>query len=194
MGIAGGSTQEVRARRMIVDHTRAALLAGLEGVKPGRDGRESVVRRLIRRAARQGRLLGIDTPFLSDASSILGMVIGGPGTRTVGCLGAAEVDRHGSLNSTELAGGRFLVGSGGANDVASRATACVSSEAISCGRRSIAARIEALASASISRTAPRSLSKMSSIRAGSNSDVVGRLLITRVFGKSAVTRLDRNGL
>jgi acyl CoA:acetate/3-ketoacid CoA transferase beta subunit len=29
------------------------------------------------------------------------------------------------LNSTQLAGGRFLVGSGGANDVASRATACV---------------------------------------------------------------------
>jgi acyl CoA:acetate/3-ketoacid CoA transferase alpha subunit/acyl CoA:acetate/3-ketoacid CoA transferase beta subunit len=65
------------------------------------------------------------TPYLSDASSVLGMVIGGPGTTTVGCLGAAEVDRHGCLNSTELAGGRFLVGSGGANDVASRATACV---------------------------------------------------------------------
>jgi acyl CoA:acetate/3-ketoacid CoA transferase alpha subunit/acyl CoA:acetate/3-ketoacid CoA transferase beta subunit len=65
------------------------------------------------------------TPYLSDASSVLGMVIGGPGTRTVGCLGAAEVDRSGCLNSTELAGGRFLVGSGGANDVASRATACV---------------------------------------------------------------------
>jgi acyl CoA:acetate/3-ketoacid CoA transferase alpha subunit/acyl CoA:acetate/3-ketoacid CoA transferase beta subunit len=65
------------------------------------------------------------TPYLSDASAVLGMVIGGPGTTTVGCLGAAEVDRNGSLNSTELAGGRFLVGSGGANDVASRATACV---------------------------------------------------------------------
>jgi acyl CoA:acetate/3-ketoacid CoA transferase alpha subunit/acyl CoA:acetate/3-ketoacid CoA transferase beta subunit len=65
------------------------------------------------------------TPFLSDASSVLGMVIGGPGTITVGCLGAAEVDRDGNLNSTELAAGRFLVGSGGANDVASRATACV---------------------------------------------------------------------
>ena len=65
------------------------------------------------------------TPYLSDASSVLGMVIGGPGTRTVGCLGAAEVDRQGRLNSTELAGGRFLVGSGGANDVASRANACV---------------------------------------------------------------------
>ncbi len=65
------------------------------------------------------------TPYLSDASAVLGMVIGGPGTTTVGCLGAAEVDRAGSLNSTQLAGGRFLVGSGGANDVASRATACV---------------------------------------------------------------------
>ena len=65
------------------------------------------------------------TPYLSDASSVLGMVIGGPGTTTVGCLGAAEVDRHGNLNSTQLASGRFLVGSGGANDVASRATACV---------------------------------------------------------------------
>lgn len=65
------------------------------------------------------------TPFLSDASTVLGMVVGGPGTTVVGCLGAAEVDRHGNLNSTQLAGGRFLVGSGGANDVASRAAACV---------------------------------------------------------------------
>ena len=65
------------------------------------------------------------TPFLSDASTVLGMVIGGPGTVTVGCLGAAEVDRAGNLNSTQLGNGRFLVGSGGANDVASRATACV---------------------------------------------------------------------
>ena len=36
------------------------------------------------------------TPYLSDASAVLGMVIGGPGTTTVGCLGAAEVDRDGS--------------------------------------------------------------------------------------------------
>ena len=65
------------------------------------------------------------TPYLSDASTVLGMVVGGPGTTVIGCLGAAEVDQHGNLNSTELAGGRFLVGSGGANDVASRAAACV---------------------------------------------------------------------
>jgi acyl CoA:acetate/3-ketoacid CoA transferase alpha subunit/acyl CoA:acetate/3-ketoacid CoA transferase beta subunit len=65
------------------------------------------------------------TPLLADASTVLGMVVGGPGTRTVACLGAAQVDREGNLNSTSIPGGPFLVGSGGANDVASRATACV---------------------------------------------------------------------
>ncbi|HUC38387.1 MAG TPA: CoA-transferase [Acidimicrobiales bacterium] len=65
------------------------------------------------------------TPMLSDTSTVLGMVVGGPGTRTVACLGAAQVDAQGNLNSTLLPGGPFLVGSGGANDVASRAEGCV---------------------------------------------------------------------
>jgi alanyl-tRNA synthetase len=60
------TVQSIRARRMIVDHTRAVLFAGLAGVLPGRDGRGSVVRRLVRRAARQGRVLGITRPFLSE--------------------------------------------------------------------------------------------------------------------------------
>ncbi len=59
-------TPEVRARRVIVDHVRAALFAGLAGVLPGRDGCASVVRRLIRRAARQGHLLGLQQPFLNE--------------------------------------------------------------------------------------------------------------------------------
>ena len=58
--------QSLRARHMIVDHIRAVLLAGLAGVLPGRDGRNSVVRRLIRRAARQGQVLGITRPFLGE--------------------------------------------------------------------------------------------------------------------------------
>jgi acyl CoA:acetate/3-ketoacid CoA transferase alpha subunit/acyl CoA:acetate/3-ketoacid CoA transferase beta subunit len=64
-------------------------------------------------------------PVLADASTVLGMVVGGPGTRTIACLGAAQIDRDGNLNSTHIPGGPFLVGSGGANDVASRAEACV---------------------------------------------------------------------
>ena len=65
------------------------------------------------------------SPLLADASTVLGMVVGGPGTCTIACLGAAQVDREGNLNSTLIPGGPFLVGSGGANDVASRAAACV---------------------------------------------------------------------
>ncbi len=65
------------------------------------------------------------TPLLADAGAVLGMIVGGPGTRTIGCLGAAEVDSEGNLNSTLVPDGPFLVGSGGANDVASRADGCV---------------------------------------------------------------------
>ena len=65
------------------------------------------------------------TSMLSDAQTVLGLVVGGSGTKVVGCLGAAQVDSDGNLNSTDIPGGPFLVGSGGANDVASRAAACV---------------------------------------------------------------------
>jgi alanyl-tRNA synthetase len=55
-----------RARRMLVDHVRAALFIWLAGVTPDRDGRGSVLRRMIRRAALQGRLLGVERPFLGE--------------------------------------------------------------------------------------------------------------------------------
>ncbi|MBA2326000.1 MAG: glutaconate CoA-transferase [Actinobacteria bacterium] len=57
--------------------------------------------------------------MLGDAAMVLGALVGGPGTTTVACLGGAEVDRSGNINSTRLDDGRFLVGSGGGNDVAS---------------------------------------------------------------------------
>ncbi len=60
--------------------------------------------------------------MLGDAAMVLGTLVGGAGTTTVGCLGGAQVDRHGNVNSTRIEPKPFLVGSGGGNDVASTAT------------------------------------------------------------------------
>jgi len=60
--------------------------------------------------------------MLGDAAMVLGALVGGAGTRTIGCLGGAQIDRHGNINSTLIPDGPFLVGSGGGNDVASVAT------------------------------------------------------------------------
>ncbi len=59
--------------------------------------------------------------MLSDSEQILGMMSGSPGTTLLACLGAAQIDRFGNINSTVIPGRSFLVGSGGGNDVASRA-------------------------------------------------------------------------
>ncbi len=63
--------------------------------------------------------------MLADASQVLGLIVGGPGTTTIGCLGAAEVDKLANISSTRSASRGFLVGSGGGNDVASRAAESV---------------------------------------------------------------------
>jgi acyl CoA:acetate/3-ketoacid CoA transferase alpha subunit len=63
--------------------------------------------------------------MLGDAGLVLGTMVGGPGTTTVACLGGAQVDRVGNINSTLVPGGPFLVGSGGGNDVASVAAEAI---------------------------------------------------------------------
>ena len=60
--------------------------------------------------------------MLGDAGMVLGALVGGTGTRSIGCLGGAQIDRFGNINSTLIPEGPFLVGSGGGNDVASVAT------------------------------------------------------------------------
>ena len=63
---SGDTPARQRARRVIADSVRSALYIGLAGVVPRPDGRGYVIRRLIRRAARHGRVLGLEQPFLGD--------------------------------------------------------------------------------------------------------------------------------
>jgi alanyl-tRNA synthetase len=65
----GDTPARQRARRVIVDAVRSALYISLAGVVPQPDGRGYVIRRLIRRAARHGRILGLEQPFLGELVS-----------------------------------------------------------------------------------------------------------------------------
>lgn len=59
---------------------------------------------------------------LTDVSMLLGTMVSGAHNRCLGALGAALIDRFGNIGSTYDNDGGFIVGSGGANDIASAAS------------------------------------------------------------------------
>jgi len=72
----GERQAELVGYRILADHARAlAFLIG-DGVLPGNEGRNYVVRLILRRAARHGKLLGFDGPFLAPLAELVIEIMG----------------------------------------------------------------------------------------------------------------------
>lgn len=79
-GIAGkkyGEQEDVDvALKVIADHVRTVVFAIGDGALPSNEGRGYVIRRLLRRAVRYGKVLGIHEPFMYQLPPVVGQIMG----------------------------------------------------------------------------------------------------------------------
>ena len=76
-GIANRRQPELEAHfKIIADHIRTVAFAIGDGVLPGNEGRSYIIRRLLRRAVRSGRRLGIEKPFLHGLTVVVADIMG----------------------------------------------------------------------------------------------------------------------
>ncbi|HVC79099.1 MAG TPA: alanine--tRNA ligase [Chloroflexota bacterium] len=82
MALAGGDEAHYRAHqvayRAVADHTRACAFLIADGILPGNGNRSYVLRRILRRAAYQGRTIGLTKPFLAQTAAVLIEMMGDP--------------------------------------------------------------------------------------------------------------------
>ncbi|NGM82931.1 alanine--tRNA ligase [Paenibacillus sp. 7124] len=64
------------ALKVIADHIRTVTFAVGDGVLPSNEGRGYIIRRLLRRAVRYGKTLGLDRPFMYELTSVVGDIMG----------------------------------------------------------------------------------------------------------------------
>jgi alanyl-tRNA synthetase len=62
--------------RVIADHCRAIAFLIADGILPGNEGRNYVLRLILRRAARHGRMLGFQTPFMAEVLKVAVDIMG----------------------------------------------------------------------------------------------------------------------
>jgi alanyl-tRNA synthetase len=73
----GKSPQSDASLRIIADHARASTFLISDGVTPSNEGRGYVLRKILRRGIRHGRLLGTNEPFMAQMSRAVHSVMGG---------------------------------------------------------------------------------------------------------------------
>jgi alanyl-tRNA synthetase len=71
----GESPEKDVALKVIADHSRTVVFAIGDGALPSNEGRGYVIRRLLRRAVRYGKVLGIDKSFLYTLTSVVGEIM-----------------------------------------------------------------------------------------------------------------------